>query len=433
MDEKEGKAEVNETKAETKIEKILEQIARAKKIDHYAFEFYKLNSIKKRFVYKDYIAKNDSNILIDSTLKYANNNLELSFVDNSYSELYRYIRGGEIEKLQVQELSSNLKALFEAMTDSGIKDMLIKRHNMRCTDNDLDALVINEGQFDAEFDVATNNRSKLPILYLKYVFWLQKYLKMFKDIQLQAIFSKNFDESKDPESINYLLYMSFKKYEILDSIYSEEKKSEDRNMSVGLAYREAYKNIFDDIFPNSENDISMDYQRVHEYNAILENLSSKKNLLLETLVKSQIRESQTNVLNQTIPQWGVKKNEQSISFGFEPEGYMLTPIFNYSYKDIYSQILTTPQMRAYPFNEFYPTYLSRENEEILTPIVLVKPTPEQIKEIKLQSKKKWDNQEIYKRVLCQISGKPYSHEKAGIVSLLNLESEDRRSEIEESR
>lgn len=417
----------------SRIETILEQIAKAKKMNHNAVDFYNLESIKKRSLYKDYIAENDINSLINSALEYTNKNLELSFVDNKYSEIFRYIDGGNVEKLPVKQLSENLKALFEAMKASGIKDMLIKKHNMRCTDNDLDALVINEDQFDAEFDVATNNRSKLPMLYLKNIFWLQRYLKMFKDIQLQAIYSKNFKEDKTLENINYLLYMSFKKYEILDSIYLEEKKSEGREISVCLAYREAYKNIFDDIFPDAENDISMDYQEVYEFKSVLNNLNGKKNILVETLIKSQIRESQTNVLNQTIPRWGVIKNKESISIGFEPEGYMLTPIFNYKHKYVYSQLLTSPQMRVYPYKEFYPIYLSEENGKILTPAVLVKPTPEQIKEIKLQSKRKWDNQEIYKRILCQISGKPYPHERTNIIDLSDLGNQDRRNEIEGSR
>lgn len=416
-----------------KIENILTQIRRAKAMNHSAPDFYNLYSIKKRALYKDYIAENDISSLIDSAFKYTNNNLELSFVDNRYSEIFRYIDGGEVEKMPVKQLSGNLNALFEAMKTSGIKDMLIKKHNMRCTDNDLDALAITESQFDAEFDVATNNRSKLPILYLKNVFWLQKYLRMFKNLQLQEIFSQNFKGDETPENINYLLYMAFKKYEILDTIYFEEKRGGNREMPMCLSYREVYKNIFDDIFPNSENDISMDYQMVYEYKSILDNLNSKKNMLLETLIKSQIRESQANVLNQTIPSWGVIKSEESISVGFEPEGYMLTPVFNYKNKYVYSQILTTPQMRTYPYKEFYPIYLSREDEKLLTPSVLVKPTPEQIKEIKLQSKRKWYNQEIYKRVLCQINGKPYPHEKTNIINLSDLKNQDRRNEIGESR
>lgn len=421
-----------------RIEKILEEVSREKKIDHNAFEFYRLNSIKKRTMYKDYIAENKNpNILIDSSLEYINNNFELSFI-HRYSEIFRYTNGEDIEKLQIQQLSENLKALFDAIEKSGIKDMLIKKHNTRCVDNDLDVLAITEEQFDAEFDVAANTRSKLAMLYLKSVFWTQRYLKMFRDIQLQAIFSENFKQSGNSnpsaENMNYLLYMSFKKYEILKTIYKEEisaKGSEMPEMDICLAYKEAYKKTFDDIFPDAENDMYMDYQRVYEYKSVLDNLNSRKDILLEMLLKTQISEEQTKTLNQTIKQWGIRQNEESISFGFEPEGYMMTAVFNY-FSNSYSDILTTPQMRSYPFKEFQPIYLSKEDNQILTPAVLVKPTPEQVKEIKLQAKKKGDNQEIYKRILCQINGKPYTYEK---LETVRLESEniDRGNKIGQSR
>lgn len=422
-----------------KIGNIFNELKNARRLDHNAFEFYRLNSIKKRAMYKDYIAGNKNpNILIDSSLEYINSGFELSFIHNC-SEIFRYTDGEDIEKLQIQQLSRNLKSLFEAMEKSGIKDMLIRKHNMRCTDNDLDALVINEDQFDAEFDVATNNRSKLAMLYLKSVFWTQRYLKMFKDIQLQEIFSENFEQFENADSsdenINYLLYMSFKKYELLSAIYKEEinaKESEMPEMNICLAYKDAYKKTFDHIFPNAENDIYMDYQRVYEYKSVLDNLSNRKNILLEMLIKTQISEAQTNPLNQTINLWGMRKNEDSVSFGFEPEGYMLPAIFNYLNEYVPSQVLTTPQMRIYPFKEFQPIYISKEGDKILTPAVLVKPTPEQIKEIKLESKKKGDNQEIYKRILCQINGKPYTYEKLGTVRF-ESENIDRRNEIGQSR
>ena len=58
-----------------KIENILTQIRRAKAMNHSAPDFYNLYSIKKRALYKDYIAENDISSLIDSAFKYTYNNL----------------------------------------------------------------------------------------------------------------------------------------------------------------------------------------------------------------------------------------------------------------------------------------------------------------------------------------------------------------------
>lgn len=427
--------------ANLRIEEILYEVDRFKKLDHNDFNFYNLNYIRSRNQYKDYIKTNDPNSFLNCAVEYVkNNNLELSVI-NRYSEIFLYTKGGDIEKTQIELLSNNLKSLFDTMEKSGIKDLLIKKHNMRCVDNDLDALAITEDQFDAEFDSATNNRSKLSMLYLKNTFWMQRYLKMFRDIQLQGIISKNFEEigntGANPDDLNYLLFMSFKKYSILNYIYSKEKEHKGKEETILSTYKDFYKNTFDDVFPNVDNDIYKDYKEVHEYKSVLDNLSARKDIFLSMLLKNQISEARTNPLSQTIKNWGVKKNKQSVVFAFEPEGYMLGAIFTHAPIYVPTKVLTTPQMRNYPFPEFQPMYsIIGSSSKILSPIVLAKPTSEQIKEIKLQSKQKGPNQDMFKRVLCQINGKPYSYEKCEIVKLNDLEDFNNHNggkKVEQSR
>ena len=411
-----------------KIDQIFKEIQRDKQLDHSAYVFYNIDLLESRRKFKSAISRigeEKHQKLLEYAAEYVQSNddyLGLTAM-HEYYDVLPNVKGVTVEQDHIKFLTNNLKDLFNVMEKSGVIDILRANHNIECEKNGLSTLKVTKEQICDEFDVSTNSRNKLAMLYLKNAFWLGKYIKVLKGIHFQDVINENFEGINKKgffaDDLNYLLYMSFKKYKILKIIYVIDSSSkEDANVSADMCneYKDKYKNTFKEIFPNVNNDIFEDYDKFYQYRILKENLADRRNTFIQILLKNQIIETKNNTLNPSIKHWGIKKDMYSNLLGLEPEGYMLPVVFKIP-TYVYSDVLKSLDMERVSFPEFEQLYRDEEKDKYFPTNVLVNPTLEQKKQIKLQSKEKGKNQEFLKRISDQIVGKPHSYEKPNMVEI----------------
>lgn len=412
------------------IEKIFNRIRKNKNLDYDSYVFYLPNLKRDRIAYEMYlksIGRDKKDNLLSSAVEYTKRSDQffgVSLVGIVLADSGN-LKNSQINTFNMVEnrlFAQSLEVLSDTMEASGITDSLIDRHNVLCAKNGVDVLKIEKEQVLNEFDVDKNSRSKLISLYMKNMFWLNKYIKMFNGFETQSIFDESIKNNRNLEKneIYYLLYMAYAKYEICKQIYSQKACSSDDKIDLELckAYSQMYRNEFCDIFPQAENNIFNDYARVSAFEEAKDSLYHKKDFFNAVLLRSQMIEKNLSTLNPGIKYWGITIDEldQSVIFRLEPEGYML-PVSVHMPRFIYEDSIAAFGVKKYEFPQMDAIKRLDDKSKIFSTNVLAKPTPEQTKQIKAELKKGGEQREFLKRVLEQINGKPHSFSKPQTIIL----------------
>lgn len=411
------------------IDRIFEKIKENKNLDYDSYVFYNSNYKSRRNLYDMYIqsvGKRNEAKVVFSAIKYKDQyeRFRQFAIDSEDLIATSAIKRDTVEKIRKDIFTESLSTLHEIMSESGVIKLLTDRHNKLCQSNGFDVLKVSDEQVEDEFDEGKNSRGKLIMLYIKNAFWLNKFVKTTRDIGIQALYNSNFEdqEIKDEYELDYLLYMSKAKYDILKRICRIQNSSSNEKRALGVCkeYEKQYKDTFDEIFPTAKNDIFKDFNSVLGTEAMIDDLYEMRNIFAHVLLLSQMIDTEYRNLNPGIKQWGINRdpNNPNIVLRLEPEGYMLPASFHLP-THVYADAIQAFGMNSYkfPMSDSLERFDTRE-QKVFSTNVLVKPTPEQAVQIKQEYKKaSGDRKAFLKRVHEQIMGKPHSHEPPTMIEI----------------